>query len=456
MEKQMAVRRGRLYELPAGEQLEKKRVSYDEILPLIQNGDVICSTGGAIFPDGFQRRLAEYIYREDLHISYIAPFQLTAHEITEDRYKNNANFYSFFFGAERSRFQNGNIHYIPIHLGETGDMLLKRKPRVVVMTCTLPDKDGWMSRSIWGSHIHRRVLESPDCEIVIAEVNSNLPYTLSDGEGHTMVHISEIDYMVENDFPLQEIKTRESTRTEKAIAGYISEMIRDGDCLQLGQGGLADAIGMNLIDAHKKDLGYQAEVLTNSVAALMKAGVVNNSRKNLYRGVSVAAAVVGDRALWDFVHNNPEVCIKEIDWVNKADNIKANDNTISINNAMEIDLVGQTASEAIGPRQYTGTGGQLEWVYGAQCSKGGRSIIALNSSYHDRQGCLHSKIKPVLPLGSIVTTPRTSVQFVVTEYGTADLKYRSTQERAKSLIAIAHPAFREELRFEAKKYGWII
>ena len=223
-------------------------------------------------------------------------------------------------------------------------------------------------------------------------------------------------------------------------------MVHDGDCLQFGLGGLANAIGENLAYAGKRDLGIQTEVLTSCVMELMKKGVVNNSRKTTCTGRTACAQFVGDRELWAFGHNNPDFCQKEICWINDPRNIAKNDHVVSINNAMEIDLTGQVNSETIGPRQYSGTGGQLEWVIGSQWSKDGRSIIALRSCYRDKAGQLHSKILPQLTPGGAVTTPRTWVQYVVTEYGVADLKYKSTLERAKALIEIAHPDFRAELR----------
>ena len=345
----------------------------------------------------------------------------------------------------------GNVFFTPINLAKTGENIHVRKPRVVAIACTPPDENGWMSRSIWGTHLHRDVFEDPACEVLIAEVNPNLPYLHSDGEKHMMVHVSEVDYIVENQFVWPEIKSIPITDVERAIAGYIAELIPDGACLQLGQGNLANAVGEVLADTGKRDLGLQTEALSNCIAELMKKGIINNSRKQTYRGRSVAGAIVGDQALWDFCAHNPDICMKEIDWVNEPVNVAKNDNVVSINNAMEIDLVGQVCSESIGPRQYTGSGGQLDWVIGSQMSRGGKSIIAINSTYKDKSGQLQSKIKPFLTPGAAITTPRTYVQYVITEYGVADLRYKSTWERAKALIAIAHPDFREGLRKAANQ-----
>ena len=202
-------------------------------------------------------------------------------------------------------------------------------------------------------------------------------------------------------------------------------------------------------------MGLQTEVMTTCVANLMKHGIINNSRKQFHKGKSVASQVTGDRTLWEFVDHNPDCEFMEFEYINDMRNIIQNHNVVSINNTLEIDLTGQAASEAIGPAQYSGTGGQLEWVIGSQISPGGRSILVLNSTFTDKKGVKHSKIKPTLPEGSVITTPRAYTQYVATEYGIVNLKFKSTKERAEALISLAHPDFRDELRFEAKKYGWL-
>lgn len=445
------VRKGRFHDLDWKTQYQRKLTTMEQAVELIRDGDNIAVPGGGSFPQGFDAALGPYLKATGNHANVFSLFTLSMPKMLDPAYQDNVRFYSIFFGQERKAVSQGNVEYIPLNLCKTGDNLLSRHPRVVVTTCTPPDENGWMSRTIWGSHIHRDVFEDPACEVVIAEVNRNYPFLHSDGDRHLMIHVSEVDHIVEHDFTWPEIKSIPSTDVERAIAGYAAELIPDGACLQLGQGGLANAIGDNLVYAGKKDIGLQTEVLTNCIADLMQKGVINNSRKQTYRGRSVAGAVVGDQALWDFCDNNPDICMKDIDWVNEPVNVAKNDNVVSINNAMEIDLVGQVCSESIGSMQYTGSGGQLDWVIGSQMSKGGKSIIAINSTYKDKSGQLRSKIKPILSPGAVITTPRTYVQYVITEYGVADLKYKSTWERAKALIAIAHPDFRGELMEEAKK-----
>ncbi len=457
MEERRAVRKGRYHEIASWEQQYKKKlVLPEEAAQQIKNGDTVALTGGASMPRRFEAAMAKTVLEKDIHIEVMANTFAGEVEFIKPDYKDNILINSVFFTGEKTAYGQGNLTYLPNHLSWTGKIIESRRPRVISITCSRPDENGWMSRSLWGIHVSRDAFESPSCEVLIATVNEKLPYVLSEGDRHMMIHVSEVDYIIEEDNDVSEIKTKKSTRTEINIAGYIAELIEDGACLQLGQGGLADAVGENLIHSEKKHLGFHSELLTNSCVKLLKAGVIDNSQKKLCPGKLVGSIVSGDRELWEFLDHNPQAYIFELDWVNDIKNISANDNVVSVNSAMEIDLTGQVCSESIGYRQFAGTGGQFEWVMGAQMSKGGKSIIAINSSYTDKQGEMKSKIKPILTPGAVVTTLRNNVQYVVTEYGVADLKYKTVRERTKSLIGIAHPAFREELSFEAKKMLYIL
>ncbi len=446
-------RKGRFFDIPDWkEQYARKKVSSEEAASLICDGDNIACSGGGTWPQLFDAALAGYVQNTGYRVAVQSLYMLQTPAILAPECRDFITFRSGFFGAERNLTAQGNVEFVPIHLGATGAFHRIRKPRVVVMAVSPPDKSGWMSRSIWGTHLHRQVFEDASCEILIAEINRQLPYLHSDGDRHTMVHVSEVDYITEGSYAWPESKSIETTEVERRIAGYAAELIPDGACIQLGFGGLANAIGGQLLDSNCHDLGLQTEVLTNCIAKLMQAGIINNSRKTLCPGRSTASAIVGDKALWDFCNDNPSICMKEIDWVNHPVNIAKNDQVVSINSAMEIDLTGQVAAEAIGTRQYTGTGGQLQWVVGSQWSRGGKSVLALTSTYRDRKtGALCSKIKPFFDAGTIITTPRTCVQYVITEYGVADLRYRSTRERARLLSSIAHPDFRAELRRAAER-----
>ena len=426
------------------EQYRALRMTPAGAAALVRDGDTVVMTSSANWPYAVDGALAERLRAIRGHVELDALFAPLDTALLSAENTDLVDYNANFFSGERKLMEHGNVRFVPTHLSATGAWMASRKPRVAIITCSAPDENGWMSRSLWGAQVHRRVLEQ--AEVVIVEVNDQLPSFASDGEAHMMFHVSEADAIVDNSHFPAENPPVPADETDRRIAGYIADLVPDGACVQFGLGGLANAVGECLADAGKKDLGIQSEVLSNCVVTLMEKGVINNSRKQTCPGRSVGAYFVGDKALWDFARDNPAFSFKEIDWVNDPRNIARNDRVVSVNNAMEIDLTGQVNAESVGPRQYSGTGGQLEWVLGAQWSREGKSIIALRSSYRDKQGTLHSKIVPQMAPGSIITTPRTCVQYVVTEYGVADLRYKSTLERAKALIAIAHPDFREELK----------
>ena len=440
----MPTRRGRMTDLADWKaQYQALKMTADEAVQMIRDGDRVAMPGSGSWPYAVDEALVRRLREIGGRIELDGLFTPVDTVLLRPENQDMVEYYVNFLSGDRNLIPQGNVHFVPTHLSENGIWICARKPRVTVITCTPPDENGWMSRSIAASHLDRSVMEQS--EVVIVEVNPRLPWLNSEGERHLLFHVSEADAIVENDRVPAENAPPPTTELDRVIAGYIAEMVPDGACVQFGQGGLPNAVGECLADAGKKDLGVHTEVLTNCVMKLMQQGVVNNSRKALYRGQAVGSLCVGDKELWDFLNGNRDVCFKEVHWVNDPRHISQNDNVVSINNAMEIDLTGQVNAESIGTRMYSGTGGQLEWVLGAQWSKGGKSIIALRSSYVDKSGVLRSKINPMLTPGCIVTTPRTMVQYIVTEYGVANLKYKSARERAKALIAIAHPDFREEL-----------
>lgn len=424
-------------------QYQALQMTAREAAELIRDGDVLAFAAMANWPWELDSALAERLLKTGGHVAIHGHFIPAGTRLLTPELAGQVTYDSNFYGVERSLAPMGNVRFVPTNLSQTVDWLRSRKPRVAALTCSPPDADGWMSRSLWAASLHRNVLEQ--CELVLVEVNPRLPDIASDGACHTRLHVSEVDGIISSDRPLVETPVAAGNEADRRIAGYIAELVPDGACLQLGLGGLANIVGECLVHAGKRDLGIQTEVLSTGVMELMRSGVVNNSRKQTCPGRTVCGHLVGGQELWDFAGGNPVFCQRELSWVNDARNIARNDRVISVNNALEIDLTGQVNAESIGPRQYSGTGGQLEWILGAQWSEGGKSILALRSSYRDKAGVLRSKIVPQLTPGSVVTTPRTCVQYVVTEYGVADLKYKSTLERARALIAIAHPDFRREL-----------
>ena len=237
----------------------------------------------------------------------------------------------------------------------------------------------------------------------------------------------------------------------KTVAKYIVEQIPNGACLQLGIGGMPNAVGSLIAESDLKDLGVHTEMYVDAFVNIAKAGKINGSKKNINTGRQVYAFAAGSKELYDYLDDNPECMSVPVDYANDIDIISAHDNFISINNAVDIDLYGQVNAESAGIKNISGAGGQLDFVLGAYKSKGGKSFICLSSTFSTKDGELKSRIRPTLANGSIVTDTRANTNYIVTEYGMVNLKGLSTWERAEALISIAHPDFRDELINEAEQ-----
>ncbi|MBP3319414.1 MAG: 4-hydroxybutyrate CoA-transferase, partial [Ruminiclostridium sp.] len=273
-------------------------------------------------------------------------------------------------------------------------------------------------------------------------VNKNMPRTLGD----SFLHVTQIGAFVELDTPVIELAPPKITDVERAIGENVAKLIKDGDTLQLGIGAIPDAVLLFLKE--KNDLGIHTEMFSDGVVELVEAGVITNKAKTLHRGQSVATFLMGTRRLYDYVDNNPAVAMYPVDYVNDPYVIAKNDNLVSINSCVQIDIMGQVVSTSAGLRQISGVGGQIDFVRGANMSKGGRAVMAMPST--TGKGKI-SKIVPFLDQGSAVTTSRNDVNYVVTEYGIAQLRGKSLRKRAEALIEIAHPDFRDELRAEFRR-----
>lgn len=283
---------------------------------------------------------------------------------------------------------------------------------------------------------------------VIVEVNEAVPRILG-GAGET-VHISQVDMIVEAGYrPLQVMPNPQPSETDGRIAAHILPQIPDGATLQLGIGGMPNALGELIADSDLKDLGMHTELCSDGYLALYKAGKLTNRRKTLHPGKGVLGLAIGSKELYDWLDLNPGVAGYPLSYVNDPNVIAQNDNMISINGCLNVDLYGQVGSESAGTRQISGTGGQLDFVTGATMSKGGKAFLCLPSTFTDKAGNTHSRIVPML--GDVVTTPRSQAYWIVTEYGAVNLAGRSTWERAEALISIAHPDFRDQLTREAEK-----
>lgn len=292
-------------------------------------------------------------------------------------------------------------------------------------------------------------------KIIIAEVNETVPVCL--GGYRESIHISEIDYIVEgNHQPMIQLPELPISDTDKKIATIVLEQIEDGACLQLGIGGMPNAVGAMIAQSDIKDLGVHTEMLVDSFVDMYESGRISGRLKQTNPGKMVYTFAMGTNKLYNFLDRNPTCAIYPVDYTNNPYMIGTNDKVIAINNAIEVDLYGQVASESSGVRHITGTGGQLDFITGSYISKGGKGLICLTSTFKDKEGKIQSRIRPLLTPGAIVTVPRTINFYVITEYGTALMKGKSTWQRAEALINIAHPDLREDLIKEADRMNiWV-
>lgn len=355
---------------------------------------------------------------------------------------------SFFGKGEADSVKNGRtVEHIVSNFSQFEDIVERRiKPDYLFANAAPMDNDGYFSL---GYAPNGRAAADAGAKVIL-QVNRYMPAVNSD---YYRVSINEVEALCESDTPIAEFPDPEPSETDRIVAGHIVERIRNGATIQLGYGSLPGAIGIFLKDF--KDLGVHTEVFTNTMTMLMKNGAVNNSRKKLYPGVSVTGLCQGTRETYDFVDNNKSILNKKLSWVNDPEVIAQNNDMISINSCMSVDLRGQVCSECLGFNTSGGSGGQLDFVRGARKAPGGKSFIAMHSVVEKKDGERLSKVALTLPPGSVVTTPRNEVQFIATEYGVAEMADRTAREKALALISIAHPDFRDRLLFEAKKYSYI-
>lgn len=282
---------------------------------------------------------------------------------------------------------------------------------------------------------------------IFLEVNDQQPRAVCG----TQIHISQVNCLIETSMPLPVLPPPKIDAVSETIGGLIAEQIKDGSCIQLGIGAIPDAVGAALKDKH--DLGIHTEMFTGSMVDLIECGAVNNSKKQIHRGQSVTTFAFGAKKIYDYIHNNPAIAFMPVNYVNDPYVIAQNDNMVSINAALECDIWGQVCAESVGTMYMSGTGGQVDYVRGACQSKGGKSFIAFSSTA--KNGTI-SRIKSILEPGALVTTSKNDVDYIVTEYGVAHLRGEPLSSRARQLIAIAHPNFRDQLAFDAKKRGIMI
>jgi acyl-CoA hydrolase len=430
-----------------------KWITADEAVGLVNSGDDIVVGMAANEPQLFMLNLHKAGPRvKGVTVTNCLPI-VDAEFFIDEKWSRNFFLDGWFYtGVLRKAHEHGNISFIPNHLHLAGTKRLFHKPpRIFVTAATYPDKHGYLSLST--SNVYeKQMIDAAD--IVIVEVNRNFPRTYGDLEFHQ----SEVDYFVAADYPVPTIPNAVPNEKDLAIGRLIADQIHDGDTIQLGIGGIPNAVAQSLYG--KKDLGIHTEMFTSGMADLIEAGVITGRKKTLHPGKHVCCFALGDRKLYDYIDENPAVMVLNGHYVNDPAVIGRNDNQVSINSTLEIDLGGQCCSESIGPRQFSGTGGQADTAVGAQNARNGRSFMALYSTAMVKNPVTGekeetSKIVAMLKQGAAVSLSRSDVDYVVTEFGLVSLRGTNMRERAELLISIAHPKFREQLRRDAIEAGYL-
>ncbi|MBL7686007.1 MAG: acetyl-CoA hydrolase/transferase family protein [Deltaproteobacteria bacterium] len=434
---------------------ESKKRSLDEFLNLIQPKDRLCTSIAAGQPRALLNHLSNKSDLESLHIftGLIAfPYPLFA--------QPNVFVTSGYYGLmDRMLNEMGaNIAYLPLAFTDFEIYAEQFNPRVVMTTLSSMDEEGYLSFGVnsEASYIPFIKAARDPNKLAIAEVNPQMPRVQGISKlGGNKIHISEIDYFVEAPQSILEVIPPPATEEEKQIAAHVASLIRTGDTLQFGIGAIPNEVASLLAQGSLGNFGVHSELISDGFMSLMESGKITNTQKGFNDGASIFTFALGSQKLYHWLDeaqgkNQGRAIAAPVSYVNDPHIIAKNKNMVSINSGFMIDMAGQVCSEAIGERQYSGVGGQLNFIQGALHSEGGRSILCIKSSV-ELEGKRYSNIVESFPIGSIVSTPRHYVQIVVTEYGSIDLYGLSDEERPYEMIKIAHPDFRERLLEEAKK-----
>ncbi len=423
---------------------ETKIVTAEESVQVLKSGHRVFVTGNCSVPQTVMEALNTRALELD-NISLIQVLTIGKADYVRPELMGHIRVNSLFISANvREAVNDGRADFTPVFLSEIPGLFKSgRLPiDVALIQVSPPDKNGYCS---YGVEVGVTKTAAESAKIVIAEVNPHMPRTLGD----SFIHVSKIDYVVEVDYMLPEVQMADSSEEQEAIANHLAAVIPDGATLQMGIGGIPDAVLQKL--RNHRHLGVHTELFSDGVVDLVEAGVLTNERKTFHPGKILAGFIIGTQRLYDFVDDNPIVELHPTEYINDPFNIARNDRMVSINSAIQVDLTGQVCADSIGTKFYSGVGGQVDFVRGAARSKGGMPIIAFPSTAKDGE---ISRIVPTLTPGSGVITSRNDVHYIATEYGVVDLYGRTVAERARLLVSIAHPKFRAELAEAAEKlYG---
>ena len=419
---------------------QSKRMSAADAVRQVHNGDMIVVPTGVGEPPTLLAALSEQRRDfEGVQIAQILP--LRKYGYFDPETAEHVRHCAYFFGGpSRPGGQGGWIDYVPAYFSELPTLIERQQlPADVVFTMASPmDEHGYFSISLAADYTMAAISRA---RAVVLEVNPNVPFA----NGNCHVHVSQVSALVESEEPVLEVGLPAIGPVQEAIGQYVADMIPDGATLQIGYGGIPDAVVMQL--THKHDLGIHTEMIGDGIMTLVESGAVTNRRKNVNRGKMLATFALGSSKLYRFMDRNPALEMHPVDVTNDPYLAGRNDQLVSINASMQVDLIGQCGSESLGHTPYSGTGGQADFVRAANRSRDGKSFIVLPSTAKENS---ISRIVPTLAPGTHVTTSKNDVNFVVTEHGVAQLRGKTAKQRAEALIAIAHPDFRPELRQAAR------
>lgn len=421
-------------------------VTAEEAVKLIESGDTVYLQGSTSTPEELEKALANRGH-ELRDVKIITGFGVCRGRspLCKPEYKDSFLVNSFFVNnGFRAWINEGYGSMTPRFLSKVPELIRDATwpVDVVLLNCSMPNEEGLVSFGISGD-VACSAVECADR--IIAQINPHMPFSYGD----PTIHISKIDACVESDTPLVEVPTPEPSEAEVKIGNFIAEHIPDGATLQIGVGGIPNAVVRAL--SNHKHLGLHTEAMTDGVMPLLESGVIDNSLKKVFPGKSIASLALGSRRLYDYMDGNKDIIFRDVAWTNNPFVIGQNPKVMSINSCLEIDLTGQICADSIGTYIYSGVGGQQDFVIGSSMSEGGRSFIAMLATTSKGE----NKIKPILTPGDGVVTTRFQTNYVVTEYGGVDLRGKTLAERAKLLISVAAPQFREELdRAAAERFGY--
>lgn len=429
---------------------QSRVASAQDAVRCIKSGNRIFLTGNVSVPQKTLAALVEYAPNlENVEICQaltIGPADYVKPDM-EGHLRVNTLFISH---NVRAAVQEGRADFTPVLLSEF-PLLFKRGVLpldVAIIHVSPPDEHGFCSL---GVEVGLTKSPAESAKIIIAEVNQQMPRTLGD----SFLHVSRLNFIVPVDYPIPEMPMADEGNSDviEKIAGHIAELIPDGATMQLGIGAIPDAVLKFL--HHKKDLGVHSELFSDGVIELVNAGVLTNARKTLHPGKIIAGFILGTKNLYDWVDDNPLIELHRTEYVNDPFVVAQNERMVAINSAIEVDLTGQVCADSIGPKLYSGVGGQLDFIYGASRSKGGVPVIALPSTTTLKNGTIVTRIAAMLKPGAGVVTTRNHVRYVVTEYGVADLYGKTIRQRSQQLINIAHPDFRADLEKQARELHYL-